>query len=171
MNKEHFKSITWSPADLFNNNGINDGILKNAEELIPGHTYTYRYDITNTCNSASGLLFLTSFKDKNVNPKNAEIKICYENASDIQLNDILGIEASGSWSCLTGNASAYLKTNLPAPHAGLAVFDGKSAWEDDSIPYDSNNNKIITIDYTTSADSCIGEKTATITIILTPDLT
>lgn len=163
-----FVSVKWTttPSNTIAVN--NDGIIGNASQLQQGHVYTYFYEIQNSCSLVqNGTLYLAVPKDYLLESNRGELKICYENATAIQLNQIFGVDADGTWSCTPLAANSHLLVSTTTPHTGAAIFNGKAAWGNNTIPFDGNGNKVITITYTPAPGSCFAGNIYTITIILT----
>ncbi|MDR1054672.1 MAG: hypothetical protein LBL90_02345 [Prevotellaceae bacterium] len=165
-----FGTIVWTPAASFNNGGNNDGTLVDATLLSPDQTYVYKYSVTNTCTTAGGTLYLTVVKNNNVTINTAEVTICKDLASSIQLNHIFGIETEGTWTCTPVKANDYLTIRTTVPFTGAAIFDGLSAWGDVAIPF-TGANKEIEVIFTPNAGSCLSGETYKVKIILTEDIT
>jgi hypothetical protein len=164
-------SVSWEKvsgtADI-NTNGIITSGLPNA------HVHTYKYTITNHC--VSGLVrkfYLQTIKDATVRPVRDTIAVCWEKAENIQLNQIFGIDAGGSW-IYDGAINSYVSTLLVAPYTGATIFNGKAAYLDTGILYDGSyhiaNSKSIVFKYKADSSGCLAGKEYTIVIVLTPDI-
>ena len=165
----YFQSIVWTPSTMFNAGGINNGTILNATTLNPGQVYGIKYNITNSCISEERNLYLNIVSDGNFELDQKEVKICYEQASSLHLGQLFGIESTGTWTFDVPAAANYLKIATGSPYAGAAIFDGKSAWENNVGVLDGVNRKI-KVTYKTATGGCMNGKEFSITIILTPDL-
>ncbi|MDR1056170.1 MAG: hypothetical protein LBL90_10230, partial [Prevotellaceae bacterium] len=164
---EDFQSIKWFPSSEFSNLGDNNGTLINASQFMPENTYRFTYEVTNSCGTSSGVLYLTVIKDNSVTPFVTEVRVCYEQVSELLLNTMLGIEVEGSWSFSPTVASSHLTIISTGQHTGAAIFDIEGAWNNNSIPLNGNGEKEITVTYTTLGNSCTSGKSYTLKIIIT----
>lgn len=163
-----FVSIKWTAAPLNNVLVDNNGTLANASLLLQGNTYKYFYEIKNTCSSSSiSTLYLSVPKKYDKKIDRGEIRICYEKATAIQLNQIFGIDGNGTWTCTPSAANNHLIISTTAPHIGAAILNGEAAWANNAISFDLNGNKVIRIIYTPAVGNCFEGNSYTATIILT----
>lgn len=169
IDSRDFVSVQWSPESMFFNNGADNGTLKDVTSLRPDYTYAYKYTITNSCITEQRKVYLRVDSKQNAKVQSGEIKVCYEQADNLLLDQLFGIDADGTWSCIPPSAMAYLKVNNTVPFVGAAIFNGKEAWDDVSIPFNGTNKEIM-VTYTPSGTSCLSGKIYTVKIILTPDI-
>lgn len=164
------QSIKWTPASEFNNGGENDGSIINPERLMRGNTYTYQYLVTNSCITSGSKFFLKIIDlDERINLEKV-VRVCFNTSSNLQLNQILGIDADGTWTCSPASAEPYLTVDTRPQYSGLTVFDGEKAWNDPNVLFDLNGDKEITFIYTPSETSCLKDKQYILKLILTSDM-
>jgi hypothetical protein len=101
--------------------------------------------------------------------------VCYEKAENLQLNQILGIDAGGTWDYFT-SLNAHVTSVLAVPYTGALLFNGKSAYLDSGVlsnpgtPYHVAGSKTIVFKYEAASGSCLTVKNYTIVIVLTPNI-
>jgi hypothetical protein len=163
-------SVSWekvSGADISTNGTIVTG-LANA------NLHTYKYTVTNNC--VSGLvrkLYLQTIKNNaTVRPLRDTVVVCWEKAEALQLNQIFGIDAAGSW-IYDSSLTDHVSTLSAAPYTGATIFDGRAAYLNSVIPYSSYHvplSKTIVFKYKSASSSCLGGKEYTVVIVLTPNI-
>jgi hypothetical protein len=166
-------SVTWvkqTGADISSTGEVNVSGLKNMK------LHTYKYTVAGTCVSGQERNFyLYTIKDKTVRPVIDTIVICWEKAEVLHLNQIFGIDAQGTWTYASILDTHYhIRTITTAPFSGAVIFNGKTAYEDSSIPFSLSyhvpSSKVIEFKYTSNPTSCLAGKEYTIVIVLTPDI-
>jgi hypothetical protein len=138
--------------------------------------YTLSYTVDNPCIIApvERKVYLDRLKSGRMRPLRDTVAICYKLAERLQLNQLFGIDAAGTWSFdSSADVTPYI-TRLTSPtYNGAVVMNGKAIY--DNLPHDYNYHGILTnrvrVTYTTGSSSCLKGKSYTITIILTPDIT
>jgi predicted metalloprotease len=97
------------------------------------------------------------------------IVICYKYAEAIQLNQLFGIEANGTWSfeafdsngvAVTLNIDDYVKTAQSGIYNGATIMNGKAI-------YETTVARKIVVTYTSAAGSCLAGEKYPVKIILT----
>ena len=167
INPEWFISIKWTPESSFEDGGDNNGVLKPDVVLDKGNTYVYNFSVTNECVTAGGKLYLSVTEPENVQSAK-EVKICYENATSIYLNPIMGIEAEGEWKCIPEDANYYLDVSDYPPFENMAILNGENIWYDGGIPFIGDTKRVDVV--FTPSKSCFNNAEYKLTIILTSDL-
>jgi hypothetical protein len=138
--------------------------------------YTLTYTVDNPCISKpiERKVYLERLKSGRMRPLRDTVAVCYKLAERLQLNQLFGIEAAGTWSFNSSTDVTPYITHLTSPtYNGAVVMNGKAIYE--NISHDYTYHGILTnrvrVTYTTSGSSCLKGKSYTITIILTPDIT
>jgi hypothetical protein len=163
--------VSWTKvtgADIDANGNVTTSGLPNYQ------LHTYNYTISNKC--VTGLVrkfYLQTIKDKTVRPLRDTIVVCYEKAEILQLNQIFGIDANGTWD-YDAALDSHITEILVAPYTGALVFNGKAAYQDAGISYDTGYHvplsKSIVFKYTPNSASCLAGKEYTVVIVLTPNI-
>jgi hypothetical protein len=155
---------------------INASGIINADNLLASKTYTYTYTVTNHCiGNMTRKIYLKMLGGNSLKQPRDTIAICYEKAEAININQIFGIDAGGTWSyysTLAGDVASYVTES--AAFGGAVIMNGKGIYEDTSInPYPwhgISTAKRVVFTYTPITGSCLSGKTYKIVIILTPDI-
>jgi hypothetical protein len=137
--------------------------------------YTFNYTVGNPCSAdIKRKIYLEVLKPGGMRPLMDTVAVCHEYAEALQINQLFGIEARGSWSyAADGNITSYITESHSTTHDGAVIINGKAIYGDSSIStvnYHGVAAKRVTVTYTTASDSCLAGKPYTITIILTPDI-
>jgi hypothetical protein len=162
------KEIQWSPP-------LGDDGSIAASQIASSHVRTFTYSVTNPC--VTGLtrkIYLETLKPNGMRPLSDSVMICYEVADAVQINQIFGIDAGGTWEYYAlkpdntkQNIGAHVKESHSSAYAGAVVMDGRAIYNDGAIDfYGTTNTKKIVFIYTPAAGSCLSES-YTVTIILT----
>jgi hypothetical protein len=138
--------------------------------------YTFAYTVDNLCISKPNerKVYLERLKSGRMRSLRDTVAVCYKLAESLQLNQLFGIEAAGTWSFDSSTDVTPYVTRLTSPvYNGAVVMNGKAIYE--NIPHDCTYHGVLTnrvrVTYTTDSSSCLKGKSYTITIILTPDIT
>jgi hypothetical protein len=123
---------------------------------------TFAYEVTNQC-ITTPLVRKTYIRilSNNINWRRNTLSVCYKKAEALQINQIFGIEANGtfSYSANTGaDLTPYIKES--STYGCAITMNGKEI-------YEQTPARQVTVTYTPAPDSCIADKIFTITIILT----
>jgi hypothetical protein len=138
------------------------------------NVYTFMYTISSMCvTEQMRKVYLDVLKNSRQPKLRDTVVICYKYAEAIQLNQLFGIEAPGTWIYPTVIESYIRKSTSPV-HNGATVMDGKGIYKD-VIPsleddYHGRIVKIVDMTYKTDDNSCLHGKKYTVAIVLTDDI-
>jgi hypothetical protein len=153
--------------------------------LTSARVHTFTYAITSRCvNEQKRKVYLEVIKNNNVHLPKDTVVVCYKYAETMQINQLLGVEASGQWEYhaikLDGieediGADYVVESTAPSIHAGAIVMNGKAIYEDDNISSNSYHGlddvKIVKFTYTiNSGGNCLQGKAYSVVIVLTKDI-
>jgi hypothetical protein len=106
--------------------------------------------------------------------------VCWEKAENLQLNQIFGIDAGGSWgydptypAALVTAINSHVTAIPDPPYTGATIFNGKTAYQDAAIPtvlYHGVSSKTIVFKYRAALSGCLAGKEYTVVIVLTPNI-
>jgi hypothetical protein len=169
------RSITWNA--IAGSPAINSSGIIATDDLLASRTYTYTYTVTNPCvPNMTRKIYLKMLKGNSHNLPRDTIAICYEKAEAVNINQIFGIDAGGTWTYVSDCNSSVLAPYVTesAAHGGAVIMNGKEIYTDPSINYYSWHGitaaKRVTFTYTPADNSCLDGKTYRMVIILTPDM-
>jgi hypothetical protein len=116
-------------------------------------------------------------KDGKMRPLKDTIAMCYLYSEAVNINQLFGLEAGGSWTYhavksdgTPQNIDDYVTESTSPTHAGAVVMNGKGIYKDNDIPYyDGVNTKIVKFTYKTDS-GCLNEESYSIVIVLTDEL-
>jgi hypothetical protein len=125
-------------------------------------TATFTYEATNRCvvTPLVRKVYLRILSD-DVRWQRNTVTICHEKAEALQINQIFGIEAGGTFDYVADDGSdisTYIKTS--STYGGAITMDGKAIYKETSV-------RQVTITYTPDNNSCLAGTIFTIKIILT----
>jgi hypothetical protein len=104
-------------------------------------------------------------------PLKDTVEICHLQAGAVQINQLFGIEAGGTWSY---PSTVYITESTSPTYSGAVVMNGKGIYENDSsiqfITYHGVNAKAVKFTYTADIDGCLKGKVYEMVIILTEDM-
>jgi hypothetical protein len=143
---------------------------------------TFTYTVVNPC--VSGLerkVYVERLKPDRMRPLRDTIVVCYRFAEALQLNQIFGIDAAGTWEYhamqignVKKNIDGYVSESTSPTYGGAVIMNGKAIYEDSSINYrdyhENNQVKTVNVIYKTGDSSCLHGKEYTVTIILTQNI-
>jgi hypothetical protein len=164
-------SLNWSGAIPAIN--ATTGIIA-AVPASPS-VYTLKYSASSHCiASVSRKIYLHTVNEKKIFARRDTIAVCWKYANTMQINQLFGIEAAGTWSTIPVLTSAYVNQSpSSSPYAGALVFNGKAAYEDGVLPtvtYHGIPARKIEFYYAVPASNCLGDKVYKTVIVLTPDI-
>jgi hypothetical protein len=162
----------WSGVGI----GANGVIPANA--LGSQGTHTFTYTVSNPCTTGdiTRKVYVETLKPGRMRPLKDTIVICKDRAEIVQINQIFGIDADGTWSYYShsaGDINAYVKESHSSTYNGAVVLNGKALYESSitSVKYHGMDVKRAVFTYKTADNSCLKGVSYTIFVILTPDLT
>ncbi|MDR1593373.1 MAG: hypothetical protein LBS43_02655, partial [Prevotellaceae bacterium] len=143
-----------------------------VDRLGSSHVYTFTYTVSNACVSdIKRKVYLEKLNPGRMRPLKDTVVICAEHAEAVQINQLFGIDARGTWSYMSqtpGDVNAYVKQSS-THYPGALIMNGKAIFLDSTIPYcnchDGNAKKVV-FTYTPADDSCLKGKFYTIVVIL-----
>ncbi|MDR1582576.1 MAG: right-handed parallel beta-helix repeat-containing protein [Prevotellaceae bacterium] len=107
--------------------------------------------------------------------KDTVLLVCYDQAETIQINQIFGIEADGTWKYYADTeddlvGKTHIIVSASYPYTGSITMNGKAIYDDPSItvyPYlgDSDAKKIVFI-YKANDNNCLKNKEYKVTIVV-----
>jgi hypothetical protein len=155
------------------------GVISADHLNVHAGVYTLSYTVNNPCltSAITRRVYLETLKPDRMRPLRDTLVICSEHAEAVQINQIFGIDANGTWtyySNSSGDVSTYVTESASATYSGAVVMNGKGIYDDGSIAYYEyhgiNNAKKVVFTYLTDDNSCLHSKEYKIVIILTPDM-
>jgi hypothetical protein len=154
-------AVTWSNIPINPSTGIiTAGTFGSGQRI---HTFTYTVNNVCLATPITRKIYLETLSNK-IRPLKDTITICYVQAEAIQLNQLFGIDARGTWSYYStspGDINDYVKTSSTYP--GATIMNGKAIYNNPLI-----TKKEITVTYTPDNNSCLpAGKSYTIIIKLT----
>jgi hypothetical protein len=123
---------------------------------------TFTYEATNLClPTAPVRKVYVRILSNDIRQLRDSIAICYKNAEALQINQIFGIEADGTFGPFVADDGSDLTPYIKESSTySTTTMNGKAIYENTSA-------RKVTITYTPAAGSCLNGKIFTITIILT----
>jgi hypothetical protein len=97
------------------------------------------------------------------------VTVCYETAEAVNINQIFGIDADGTWTYVSDCSATVLKPYVKdsAAYGGAVIMNGKGIYENSSIGfYGTTDTKRVVFTYKSGINSCLNGKSYTIVIIL-----
>jgi hypothetical protein len=157
--------------------GASDGVIS-ANSLVSQGIYTFTYTVSNPCTTSdiTRKVYLEVLKDGRMRPFRDTIVICSDNAEAVNINQIFGIDANGSWeyySWTADDVNAYVTESHSSKYSGAVVMNGKKIYNSNSIgsyTYHGISTKKVVFTYKALNASCLKGKSYTIVIILTSNL-
>ncbi|MDR2466514.1 MAG: hypothetical protein LBD35_03890 [Prevotellaceae bacterium] len=129
----NFKSVKWSAASG-GASGLADSTTNSTGKvhtgkLSPG-THIYRYRIESLCDTGTARVFARNTKRPVVRFLSDTLMACRVSplSSCLQLNQIMGLEADGEWSCEPELEEFVAVAAESSQFAGARVFNGSEAW-------------------------------------------
>ncbi|MDR2562621.1 MAG: hypothetical protein LBC98_01615, partial [Prevotellaceae bacterium] len=181
LDTANFQSVNWiapsgSPAFALGTNSTSGEL--NVAQFTLG-THIYRYEIQNKCGNGDGRVYIKYTSTPVVPSMIDTIVVCrsISSASSLQMNQIIGLEANGTLNYATNISSYVTAVSAPSQFAGAYIFDAAKAWskvQDGTLPasykitYNGDTQAaFFTFTYNTSSQSCFGNKTRVIVILVT----
>ncbi|MDR2027031.1 MAG: hypothetical protein LBQ01_05650, partial [Prevotellaceae bacterium] len=136
--------------------------------------YTLAYTVSNPCAvDIRRRVYLETLKPDRMRPLRDTVRICYEHAEAVQINQLFGIDARGTWkyySVTDNDVDSYVTESTTPVYGGAVVMNGKDIYQDPSIAFYGVDTKKVEFIYKTHNDSCLHGKEYKMVIILTPDI-
>jgi hypothetical protein len=129
--------------------------------------YTFAYTVSNSCaNDIRRIVYLDPLKNGKMRPLRDSLVICYKYAEALQINQIFGIDADGTWSFeviapdASVNIDAYVTESQSSTFSGAMIMNGKAIFENTSA-------RKILVKYKSNDDSCLEGEEYKMKIVLT----
>jgi hypothetical protein len=138
--------------------------------------YTFKYNASSHCSTpVSRKVYLHVAANKQIFVPRDTIAVCWKYAEALQINQLFGIEAAGTWSTVPVLSPAYIRLSpSSSPYAGALTFNGKAAYEDGvltPLTYRGEPARQIEFYYTVPAGECLGNRVYKVVTVLMPDIT
>lgn len=135
-------------------------------------TYKYGYEVTNTCSTDRGVLYL-SISSRPVGGSSVDtLVVCKDFAERINLKQLFGVEAQGTWT-YDNLLKKHIVTATSQPYAGAMFLNGSAAHRDPDLDGFTTTYRTDTdarqfeLTYTADPASCMGNKEIKIVVIIT----
>ncbi|MDR1583526.1 MAG: hypothetical protein LBS55_09785 [Prevotellaceae bacterium] len=171
IDSAYVTSLVWTGSGIDSDGYVSPSIYGTSGQ------FTFIYTISDLCGSnyiRKAYIEITE-NDKIPTLEDTVLPICYDQADAIQINQIFGIEANGTWEYYANskndlNGKTHIAVSTSLPYTGSIVMNGKAIYDDSSItayPYlgDSNAKKVVFI-YKTNSASCLNGKEYKVTIVI-----
>jgi hypothetical protein len=137
--------------------------------------YTLKYKASSHCvTDIERKVYLHVANVKKIFAPRDTVAVCWKYAEALQINQMFGVEADGTWSTVPALTSAYINQSpSSSPYAGALVFNGKAAYADGVLPmitYHGDAARKVEFYYTVPSGNCLGDKVYKIVIVLTPNI-
>jgi hypothetical protein len=157
---------------------ITGGIISTDNLGIHPLVYTFAYTVSNPCaTDIKRKVYFETLKSGRKRPVRDTVEICYEYAEAVQINQLFGIDARGTWtyqSSVPHDVDAYVAESTSPVYGGAVIMNGKAIYKDTSIASYNYHGiidaKKVEFIYTTHTDSCLHGKKYKMVIILTPNI-
>jgi hypothetical protein len=154
-----YPSIVWNSVSGMPISSTGEVVINNSH--TPG-VATFTYAATNYCvtTALSRKVYLRILSG-NMRLQRSTVTVCYRNAEALQINQIFGIEAGGTFSYAAddgSNLTSYIRKS--SSYGGAETMNGRAIYENTSA-------RQVTVTYTPAAGSCLDGRIFTVTIILT----
>jgi hypothetical protein len=174
----NFKNILWSKVSS-GSPDFESSTANSTGTLISGKftsgTHVYRYRVEHECGESKARIFIKSTTGSGLRSLHDTLVVCFDQpmTAYMQLNQIMGLEAGGTWIYATDLAH-YISAGNSPQFADARIFDASAAW----VALKSNPSynftyrgdtyaTAFTIAYETSAQSCFGTVRKEIVIVVT----
>ena len=164
----NFKSVTWEKSALIGGTLSGDTYQMSANDF---GTNIFKYTVTDACGEASpAYLYLST--NVRAYTLNDTVRVCYDNAEAIQLNQIFGLEAGGEIKPENPSInSEYFTVSGSSDLSGAAIFNGKAAYSAPGlIPEDAEGDKNVVFIYTPPVNSCFERNEYKLVLKLTSEI-
>jgi hypothetical protein len=150
--------------------------IVSADNLLSARVHAFTYSISSLCVSGQKRKFyVETIEHDRVHVPKDTVAMCYRHANAIQINQLFGIEAQGEW-LYPASIEGYVNKSASPVFKGAVVMDGKSIYEDGSIPvapypyHGVDNVKMLRITYRTQNDGCLHGKEYSVVVVLTQNI-
>jgi hypothetical protein len=165
-------------TDITGSGIISSGTISTASLGVHPLVYTFVYTVSNPCaTDIKRKVYFETLKPGRMRPVRDTVEICYEDAEAVQINQLFGIDARGTWtyhSSVPNDVNAYVTESTSAVYGGAVTMNGKAVYKDPSIAsynyHGITDAKKVEFIYTTHHDSCLHGEVYKMVIILTPDI-
>ena len=179
----YFTSVVWSKISAGSPNFVGSTSTTTGE-LNPADfalgTHIYKYNIATICGTGEGRVYIKRTANPVVPSLRDTIVICRSipSAAYMQLNQMLGLEAEGAWNYPQPALTPYTTAvGAPSQFAGAYIFNAAAAWQavqigtlpaSYRITYNGDAQAaVFTFSYTTDAQTCFGNKTRELVLVVT----
>jgi hypothetical protein len=167
---DHITDIQWTSTSGLTVQSPSGLISTNV--LSSSRIHTMTYTVSSRCvSSRRRKVYLEVLHDNKVHMPKKPVVICYQYAESVNINQLLGIEAKGTWTYPTEIKNYVIESNSPV-YGGALVMNGKAIYHDSTIstiPYHGVTAKRVTFTYIPDNSSCL-QGQYSIDIILTDDI-
>jgi hypothetical protein len=151
-----------------------------SSNLKSARVYTFSYTLEDLCGtSPKRKLYLEKLTPDKMHPLKDTVVMCYKYAEAVQINQLFGIEANGSWeyySSAAHDVDQYVSESTSPAYDGAVVMNGKALYE--QAVHDSNfdsyhgNNevKMVTFIYKADDGSCLHGNEYRVVVVLTENV-
>jgi hypothetical protein len=166
-------TITWGKIVASSPNiNVSTGQI-NTQDFNSG-THIYSYSVNNGCNGSSGKVYIKTLPVAAVCHIPDTIAVCGSiySAQFLNINRMLGLEASGTWDYASQLSPYVSQPAAPSQFAGAIIFNGKKAFDDGIVAtqqYRSDPNaRMFIFKYTPDVNSCLLDRNQrTIVVVIT----
>jgi hypothetical protein len=139
--------------------------------LTFSRVHTLTYTVTSRCgNEQKRKIYLEVLRNGRMRPLKDTVEICHLQAGTVQINQLFGIEAGGTWSY---PSTEYITESTSPTYSGAVVMNGKGIYENSSIPFITYHGvskaKAVKFTYTADSNGCLKGKTYEMVIVLMED--
>jgi hypothetical protein len=167
-------SLSWEsvaphiPVNSAVAGAVSTGTISTANLNSSTRVYTLSYTVSNPCASdVKRTVYLETIKNGKLRPLRDSIVICYKYAEAMQINQIFGVDAGGTWSLVayqydgvtTVDVAAYVAKSQSQTYNGAVIINGKDI-------YENTTARKIMVTYTPGDNSCLANRTLTTKIVL-----
>jgi hypothetical protein len=161
-------NIVWGAAS--GSPAINASGIIDADKLVAPNTYTYTYTVTNPCivSNMTRKIYLKMLGSNGLKQPQDTVTICYETAEAVNINQIFGIDAGGTW-MYDPVFNPYITLSTSPEYDGAVVMNGRGIYKNNigaDYTWHGMTVKKVEISYTPAAGSCLSGKTYKRVIIL-----
>jgi hypothetical protein len=159
--------------------GISNGNIFPTSVLALSRIQSLTYTVSSRCViSQTRKVYVEILKNGVSRPPKDTVTICHLYAEAVNINQLFGLEAGGTWTYNAvggGNIDKYV-TESPSSsvYAGAVVMNGKAIYKDEDIPTQNyhgvTNARMVRFTYTAANSGCLKDKSYSMVIVLTEDI-